>query len=168
MSLHWSNGSARPLYLELGPSRRLTWLLVLLHGSTILAWYWSTWAWPWRLCAWLLTGSSFLYLYRLHARPVSRYAIRALYHDAGGWQLRLAAGWRAAELQPAVLVDAGLVLARFRLEGAEPGPCNARGIQWLRVWPRRRYATLVVTADRSDAESVRRLRARLLQCADAA
>jgi len=136
-----------PLRLELGDSPVLRNTLAAIHLVAVGAWLLAPLPLSWRVSALAVLLVQGRRLYHLHVCPTARSAVRALCWDADeGWRLKTASGWRAATLCHPFYVTAHLAAARFRIG-------------------RFRRLTVIVTGDRADADSFRRLRVRLLQCA---
>lgn len=147
MSLNLWNKFDRPLHLELGYSPRLLKVLVFLQLAGISAWVFVPLSPALRLAVVSILLIQFWYLRRIHVRPTARQAVRAVYWASeAGWRVRTAGGWRRATLCHPYYVTAQLVAVRFRID-------------------RLRHVTVIVVSDRTDADSFRRLRVRLLQCA---
>jgi len=147
MSPDLSNRFDHPLRLEPGHSPRLLKVLVCLHVAGAFAWLISPLSPAVRALAIGVLLVHFGYLHRRHVRPVAARAVRALYWERGsGWHVKLSTGWYPATLCYPCYVTAALVAARFRIG-------------------RLRRVSVIVVDDRVDADSFRRLRVRLLQCA---
>ena len=138
----------QPLLAELQPSRLLLLALGAVYALAALVWLWVPLSWPARLALFGLLGGHFVFLYRLHVKPLQRCAVQALGWDTvRGWRLRCLGGeWLPAQLLTPALVSYRLVAVRFRV-----GRFSTR--------------TVVVVADRLDENDFRRLRVRLLQSA---
>jgi hypothetical protein len=138
----------QPLLAELQPSRILLLALVSVYALTALVWLWVPLSWPARLALLSALGGHFVFLYRLHVKPLLRRAVQALRWDAvRGWRLRCHGGeWCPAQLLTPALVSYRLVAVRFRV-----GRFSTRSV--------------VVVADRLDENDFRRLRVRLLHAA---
>ena len=138
----------QPLLVELKPSRWLLLTLAAVYALVALVWSWVPLSWPGRLLLLALLGAHFVFLYRLHVRPLLHCAVKALSWDAArGWRLRCHGGeWCPAQLLTPALVAYRLVAVRFRV-----GRFSTR--------------SLVVVADRLGEDDFRRLRVRLLQSA---
>jgi len=138
----------QPLLAELQPSRLLLLALGVVYALAALVWLWVPVSWPGRLALFCLLGGHFVFLYRLHVKPLLRGAVQALRWDAvQGWRLRCHDGeWCPAQLLTPALVSYRLVAVRFRVG-------------------RFRTRTVVIVADRLNENDFRRLRVRLLQSA---
>jgi len=138
----------QPLLVELQASRLLRLALGAVYALTALAWLSVPLSWPARLALFAALGGHFVFLYRLHVKPLRRRAVRALRWDrARGWRLRCHGGeWLPAQLLTPALVTCQLVAVRFRV-----GRFSTRSV--------------VVVADRLNENDFRRLRVRLLQSA---
>ena len=138
----------QPLLVELQASRILLLALGAVYALTVLVWLWVPLSWPGRLALFGVLGGHFVFLYRLHVKPLLRRAVQALRWDAvRGWRLRCHGGeWLPAKLLTPALVSYRLVAVRFRV-----GRFSTR--------------TVVVVADRLAENDFRRLRVRLLQSA---
>lgn len=147
MSLNLWNKFDRPLHLELTYSPLLLKVLVFLHLAGVYAWVSVPLSPALRLTAVAVLLVQFWHLRRIHVWPIARQAVSAVYWASeSGWRVRTAGGWRRATLCHPYYVTARLVAVRFRIS-------------------RMRHATVIVVNDRTDADSFRRLRVRLLQCA---
>ena len=147
MSLNLWNKFDRPLHLELTRSPLLLKVLVFLHLAGISAWVSVQLSPALRFTAVAVLLLQFWHLHRVHVSPTARQAVRAVYWASeAGWRVRTASGWRRATLCHPYYVTAQLVAVRFRIS-------------------RIRRVTVIVVNDRTDADSFRRLRVRLLQCA---
>jgi len=148
MSHNSSKKFDQPLLLELQPSPVVLLVLGVVYALTALVWLWVPLDWPGRLALFSLLGGHFVFLYRLHVKPLQRVAVQALRWDAvRGWRLRCHRGeWLPAQLLTPAFVSYRLVAVRFRV-----GRFSTR--------------TVVVVADRLDEDLFRRLRVRLLQSA---
>jgi len=138
----------QPLLAELQASRFLLLALAAVYALAALVWLWVPLPWPARLALFGVLGGHFVFLYRLHVKPLLRRAVQALRWDAvRGWGLRCHGGeWLPAQLLTPALVSYRLVAVRFRVS---------------------RFSTrsVVVVADRLGENDFRRLRVRLLQSA---
>ncbi len=147
MSRKLWNRFDRPLCLELGDSPLLLKLLLMLHIAGVSAWVWVPLSPVLRVSVVVFLVFQYRYLYRLHVRPLAHDAIHKVYWDAEtGWQLENSRDRFAATLCLPVYVTARLVAVRFRVS-------------------RFRRVSVIVVSDRTGADSFRRLRVRLLQCA---
>jgi hypothetical protein len=148
MSHNWSTKFDQPLLVELQASRILLRVLAAVYALVALVWLWVPLDWPARLALFSLLGGHFVFLYRLHVKPLQRFAVRALRWDrVRGWRLLCHGGeWLPAQLLTPAFVSYRLVAVRFRV-----GRFSTR--------------TVVVVADRLDENLFRRLRVRLLQSA---
>ena len=138
----------QPLLVELKPSRRLLLALAALYALTAWVWLWVPLPWPGRVALFAVLGAHFVFVYRLHVRPLLRCAVQALSWDAvRGWRLRCPGGeWCPAQLLTPAFVGYRLVAVRFRV-----GRFSTR--------------TIVVVSDRLGENDFRRLRVRLIQSA---
>ena len=148
MSHNSSTTFDQALLVELQPSRIVLLVLAAVYALAALVWLWVPIDWPARLTLFSLLGGHFVFLYRLHVKPLLRFAVKALSWDAvRGWQLRCHGGeWLPARLLTPAFLSYRLVAVRFRV-----GRISTR--------------TVVVVADRMDENLFRRLRVRLLQTA---
>ena len=146
MSTRLSNVFDRPLHIELQPSR----ILLIGAGALYLltAFFWLHISLPGRYVAVLYAGllAHFIYLYFLHIVNRLPVAITTLGWDRQrGWWLQYVNGRRSeVSLCLPVFVSRRLVAIRFRTG-------------------RLRCRSVIVVADRLDAEAFRRLRLRLIQ-----
>ena len=138
------NAFAGPQHLELRPSRALAllvWLPHLLAAALVPGLAVPFWV------AALVIILTALSLWRTHCRELRRsgaYGVQAVeWRSDGRWRLRLASGWREAELVLPIYEQPFLVVLPFRLEG------------------RRRTLGVVILPDMTDADNFRRLRVRL-------
>ena len=138
----------QPLLAELAPSRTLLFVLGAVYALVVVVWCQVPLDWTGRGLLFALLGAHFLLLYRLHVKPLHHRAVQALSWDRPrGWRLRGPGGeWLSAQLLTPVFVSYRLVAVRFRVS-------------------RFRTHTVVVVADRLEADVFRRLRVRLLECA---
>jgi hypothetical protein len=136
----------QPLLAELQPSRTLLLVFAAVYALAAVVWLWVPLSWWGRLALFALLGGHFVFLYRLHVKPLLRCAVQALSWDAvRGWRLCCRGGeWCPAQLLTPAFVSYRLVAVRFRVG-------------------RFRTRSVVVVADRLDKNDFRRLRVRLLQ-----
>jgi len=138
----------QPLLAELQPSPALFLAFASVYALVAVVWLWVPLSWWARLALFALLGGHFVFLYRLHVKPMLCCAVQALSWDAvRGWRLRCrGGGWCPAQLLTPAFVSYRLVAVRFRV-----GRFSTRSV--------------VVVADRLDGDDFRRLRVRLLQSA---
>ncbi|MEA2080805.1 MAG: protein YgfX [Pseudomonadota bacterium] len=138
----------QPLLAELKPSRILLLALGAVYALVAAVWLWVPLSCLSRLALFGLLGGHFVFLYRLHVKPLLRCAVQALRWDSvQGWRLRCPGGeWFPAQLRTPAFLSYRLVAVRFRVG-------------------RFRTRTVVVVADRLDENDFRRLRVRLIQSA---
>jgi hypothetical protein len=142
------NAFDRALRVELGPSRLLGTVWLLLNGIAAGGLLYVSPDWRWRLGLLTLVSLYALLGYLLHVSLALPWSVRALAWDPQrGWKVRFRSGsWLNAELCTPVLVSEHLTAMRLRL-------------------PRWRYVRVLVVADRTASADFRRLRVRLLQSA---
>lgn len=137
---------ARPLQIELGPSRLLAAAGGLLHALAAASCLLAPVELPWKLLLVILSVVHYGYFLHRQASARSGRAISAVAWDRRrGWRVCCAGGdWQAAQLKVPTFVSASLVILRFR-------PLTGRS------------CSAMVVADRLPADDFRRLRVRLLQ-----
>lgn len=149
MSQNLYNKFDRPLCLELGPSRILQLVIGLTHLAALLALMLA----PLDIVALavlaILVIANALYLYACYAGMRMPASIRKLgWTSAQGWYLpQLNGETLPVNLREPLFVSRYLLVARF-------------------ASPRYRHHSLLVVADSLNADDFRRLRVRLLQCAN--
>jgi len=122
-------------------------VLLSLHLAAVSAWVLVPVSPVLRLSAVFVLLIQCWHLQRVHVRPVARYAVHALYWESEtGWHVKTTQGWFPATLCQPYYVTVKLVAVRFRIG-------------------RLQRVTAIVVGDRVEADSFRRLRVRLLQCA---
>ncbi len=139
----------QPLLIELKPSRTLLFAFAALYALTALVWLWVPLSGTSRMALLGLLSGHFVFLYRLHVKPLRRSAVQALAWDSvRGWRLRCHGGeWLPARLLTPAFVSYRLVAVSFSV-----GRFSRRKV--------------VVVADRLAENDFRRLRVRLIQSAN--
>lgn len=134
-----------PLHLELRPSRILAALLLMAHGGALVLLVLLPLAWWWRMLLAVALLWSLWRSFNRHALRRGESAItRLVWESDDTWLLKRADGKeQRAHLKPGSYVGPGLVILHFGGGRFE--------------WPR----CVVLLPDAADAESLRKLRARL-------
>ncbi|HQU16542.1 MAG: hypothetical protein B7Z66_06640 [Chromatiales bacterium 21-64-14] len=139
---------AAPLQLDPRPSRRLAHTGLILHGGALAVL--AALALPW----WAVLAVSgavignFVLFFRTHVLRVSAHAVvKLVWDEAGGWTVVTPRGPVDASLAADSVVYPRLVILRFAT--------GAGG------WLARRRLSVILLPDSLDAETFRRLRARL-------